>query len=206
MYKYSDGTIRNATTFVYNDIQYGIDVFEKWTPEQLAEIGVKKYREDGIPFGYRSGVPVDIETDILVHRTYPNPIFEYDNMKTSYMTLINEHRKSKEEDGFVFDVNATNVFIDTDIKGSLRMTQMALVFQNNPTHVETWKAKDPITKNHKWFDLNATLYASIQLAGQQYVRECFMRQEALQKELELLEKTPELYISFGENINTGWPS
>lgn len=206
MYKYSNGTIRNAMPFTSNNVQYGVDVFEKWTPAQLAAVGVKEFIEDTIPFGYRGGVPVDVEEATTVHRTYPNMIFEYANVKQSYLDQINAVRKAKEEDGFVFDPTNLNVFIATDIKGSLRMTQMMFVFQADPTHAEQWKAADPVTKEDKWFSLTAPVYYQLSSVGQQYVRDCFVRQEALQEELEALQQTPEAYLAFANKINTGWPN
>lgn len=204
MYKYSDGTIRTAMPFVHNDVQYGVDVFFNWTPEQLAEVGVKEFIEDAIPFGYRGGVPVDVETATQIHRTYPNMIFEFENVKKDYTNRINVKRKSKEEDGFIFD--SSNIFIATDVKGSLRMTQMAFVFQADPTHVEEWKGVDATTGEDKWFSMNVSMYQQIVAEGQQYVRDCFLRQQALQEELEALQETPEAYLAFAANIETGWPS
>lgn len=75
MYKYSDGTVRPAKPFVYNDVQYGVDVFYNWTPAQLASVGVKEFIEDVVPQFYDGGVPVDVETETRVHRTYPNAVY-----------------------------------------------------------------------------------------------------------------------------------
>lgn len=84
LYKYSDGSVKGPRAFTYNDVQYGADVFHKWTPEQLSEVGIKTFTEDAVPQFYTAGIPVDVETATTVTRTYPNAVYNedlyYDNL------------------------------------------------------------------------------------------------------------------------------
>lgn len=202
----TERTVRGPLPVTINNISYPTTIFSNWSGPELAALGIKLFLEDPIPAHYQCGVPVDVETDYQIHRTYPNAVFDYDNVKSSYIEKINSIRKSKEEFGFVFAPSTTNVWIATDVKGSLRMTQMAFVFQADPTHIEEWKGADPATQEDKWFAMNAQTYSQIVAEGQQYVRDCFLRQQALQEELEALPETPEAYLAFAATIETGWPS
>ena len=51
--------------------QHSESVFSSWTGPELAALGIKLFIENPIPQDYIGGVPVDIETEYQITRTYP---------------------------------------------------------------------------------------------------------------------------------------
>jgi hypothetical protein len=64
--------IFGALPVTINDISYGSDIFSKWPMADLAALGLNLFVENPIPQDYIGGVPVDIETDEQITRTYPD--------------------------------------------------------------------------------------------------------------------------------------
>lgn len=68
----TERTVRPPLPVIINDVQYNESIFNSWTLQDLAQLGLKLFIENPIPEGYDSGVPVDIETDTQITRTYPD--------------------------------------------------------------------------------------------------------------------------------------
>ena len=64
--------VRGPLPFTINEVSQGPIVFERWSMQELAALGIKLFIENPIPQDYIGGVPVDIETDEQITRTYPN--------------------------------------------------------------------------------------------------------------------------------------
>lgn len=176
MYKYSDGTVRQSQPFVFNNVQYGIDVFQKWTPEQLAEVGVKEFIEDSVADHYRGGVPVDVETVTQVHRTYPNPVFEPAPWRASLMAEIQAKKITKRDGGFTVD----GVLFDSDAGANVQYLNFFTQVMSDPTYtVANWKAS-----NGTWVEMNAVLFAKVSAAFTLNTAAAFDWQAAMQTALD----------------------
>lgn len=68
----SERTVRPALPVVINDIQYFMDIFSNWSIQELNSLGIKKWEEEVVQDGYIPGVPVDIEDEEKIIRTYPH--------------------------------------------------------------------------------------------------------------------------------------
>lgn len=56
-----------------DNTQYGPEICELWTPEQLATIGIKEVFADPVPDGMLSGPPEDREEATAIYRSWPHP-------------------------------------------------------------------------------------------------------------------------------------
>jgi hypothetical protein len=83
LFSYPVGAIVNGITFrertimlaqpvQINEVNHGVDIFDKWSKEELAAIGIKSFEESRPSDEYDFGTPVDIETEFVITRTYPN--------------------------------------------------------------------------------------------------------------------------------------
>ena len=68
----TERTVRPALPVIVGDVQYGESIFSAWSLPELAALGIKLFVENPIPQDYIGGVPVDIETDTQITRTYPD--------------------------------------------------------------------------------------------------------------------------------------
>ena len=64
---------------IIDGILYGPEICELWTPEALAELGIKRVETEAVPtdangWPYLPGEPVDVEEALLIRRTYPNAV------------------------------------------------------------------------------------------------------------------------------------
>ena len=176
MYKYSDGTVRQAQPFVFNNVQYGIDVFTKWTPEQLAEVGVKEFIEDSVADHYSGGVPVDVETATQVHRTYPNPIFEPAPWRAQLTNAIQQKKITKRDNGFMLG----ETLFDSDAGANVQYLNFFTQVMSDPTYtVDNWKAS-----NGTWVKMNAVLFAKVSAAFALNTAAAFDWQAAMQAALD----------------------
>lgn len=69
-------TVRPGLPVIINDVQYSIDIFSSWSLAELNALGIKKWEEEVVQEGYIPGVPVDIEDDEKIVRTYPNAVLD----------------------------------------------------------------------------------------------------------------------------------
>ena len=206
LYKYPDGNVSGTHDFTANDVQYNQEIFYKWTLEQLKAIGVKPYREELIPYGYDAGLPLEIETNDEFVKTYPNPIPNVSKVKNDLDILIKSTRKSFEENGFIYTDTDLRVFIATDLKGSLRVSQLQMMFAANPDATVEWQGADPdVLTNDKWFTMTYSRWVSIVGTGMLFIQACFNKQKALQDEMNTFTTVDELLI-FKETIKVGWPT
>lgn len=121
--------------------------------------------------------------------------------RTVLYDRIKARRKSYEEDGFVH----AGVFYDTDIKGSIRLSDTARFFAALPDGVLDWQARDPITREDLWVQLTAEGYQAVVSAGLAFIQACFVRQKALTEELAQVEDDLEALAAWAPTIETGWP-
>ena len=98
------------------------------------------------------------------------------------------------------------VFIDTDMKGSIRISQMQMLFAAYPEAEINWQGVN--TEDHNkalWFTMTASRWAAIVQAGMMFVQTCFEKQKALSAELDSIDNVESL-IEFEKTIYEGWPS
>jgi len=81
-------TVRGPLPVTINDISYSPDIFSKWPMADLAALGLKLFVENPIPQDYIGGVPVDIETDEQITRTYPDMYLDQSAVNTRQKQAI----------------------------------------------------------------------------------------------------------------------
>lgn len=92
VYIYPDQSCTGPKDFIANNgCQYSADIFSNGTPiEELVALGVKPFREEFVPAGFWGGVFVDVENELEVVRTYPNPVaipFYAENKRIAEITI-----------------------------------------------------------------------------------------------------------------------
>lgn len=206
LYKFPDGNVSPAKDFTLNDFYYNQEIFYKLPLSELKKLGIKPFREETVPYGYLPGAYRDIETEDEWVRTYPNPIPDISGLKATIGDKIKTVRKSYEEAGFIFTDGDLKVFIDTDMKGSIRISQMQMLFAAAPEAQIDWQGVNP--EDHSkalWFTMTAPRWAAIVQGGMFFVQSCFEKQKALSAELETISTVEEL-LEFEKSIYNGWPS
>ena len=207
LYKFPDGSISTSKEFSIDNINYPENIFYIWSLSELKNIGIKPYIITQPPYGYLpEGPTTETETENEWILTYTNPTPNLQPIKDECDNLIKSTRKSHEEDGFIFTDNDLKVFIATDLKGSLRISQLQMMFAENQSTTVEWQGADPVDHSiDLWFTMTYTRWISIVQAGMLFVQACFDKQKTLQDTLSNINDIPTL-LDFKNTITLDWPS
>lgn len=70
--KIESRTVRGPVPVMINDVQYPSAILSAWPKQELNDLGIMEFIEDTVPHNWIAGMPVDIENDGIIYRTYPN--------------------------------------------------------------------------------------------------------------------------------------
>lgn len=73
-------------------VQHGPEICALWSPEALADLGIKRVECDPLPvdetgWPYLPGAPVDVEEAEVIRRTYPNAVPDVDGSAANLAQL-----------------------------------------------------------------------------------------------------------------------
>lgn len=112
LFSYPAGSIVNNTALsvrtamppclaVVNGITHGPEICALWPDEDLADKGIKRVVADDIPtdangWPYLPGDPVDLEGEVLVHRTFPAAMPDAEGWSAHLLALGTEARAKRD--------------------------------------------------------------------------------------------------------------
>ena len=186
-------TVRGPLPVTINDKSYGIDIFEKESSEFLANLGIFSYIEDSIPEHYSGGVPVDVQEENVIRRTYPNPILQADQWRANLTSAIQTKKVSKRDGGFVVDSKT----FDSDAAANMAYLNFSVRLSQDPTYTTLWKAS-----GNEWVTMDASLFTQVAAAFAANMEAAFGWQAEMDAELSVAPDTYEALKFIEELINS----
>jgi len=188
----TERTVRGPLPVAINDISYPPAIFSNWSGPELAALGIKAFVEDSIPAHYSGGVPVDVETDYQIHRTYPNPVLDAAPWRVQLTQAIQTKKIAKRDVGFLVD----ETLFDSDANANVQYLNFYTRISVNPTYSTPWKAS-----GNTWVVMDATLFALVSAGFQANTESAFSWQAQMNSALATAPDTYEALKAIEDSIN-----